>query len=59
MGNVEFKKEMERLKKRSREIENLAISFVQEMTKLGLTLQEYQRLKNILDNLVDSSKITL
>ena len=55
----EFEKEMERLKKRSEEMQNLAISFVQEMTKLGFTFQEYQSLKNRLDKLVDNSKITL
>ena len=54
-----FEKEMENLKKRSGEIQNLALSITSEMTKLGFTFQEYQSLKNRLDKLVDNSKITL
>lgn len=54
-----FEKKVEAAQKRSKEIENLAISFVEQMTKLGLTVREYQRLKTKLDILVDSSKVTL
>ncbi len=54
----EFEKEMARLKKRSEEMQNLALSILEQMTKLGCTFHEYQSLKNRLDNLVDASKIT-
>ena len=58
MNNDEFEKEMERLHKRGEEMQNLALSIVGQMTKLGFTFQEYQALKNRLDKLVDASKIT-
>ena len=54
----EFEKEMARLKKRSEEMQNLALSIVEQMTKLGCTFHEYQSLKDRLDKLVDASKIT-
>ena len=55
----EFEKQMKEIGKRNKEIENLALSIVGQMTKLGLTLQEYQMLKDKLDKLVESSKITI
>ena len=55
----EFEKEMARLKKRSEEMQKLALSIVEQMTKLGFTFQEYQSLKNRLDNLIEASKFIL
>lgn len=58
MNNDEFEKEMERLHKRGEEMQNLALSIVEQMTKLGCTFHEYQSLKDRLDKLIDASKIT-
>ena len=59
MNNDEFEKEMERLHKRGEEIQNLALSIVGQLTKLGFTFREYQSLKNRLDNLIEASKFIL
>lgn len=44
---------------RNKQIRNLALSTLQEMTKLEFTNEEYEYFKNCMDRKIKNSKITL
>lgn len=58
----DFEKYEETLQKqrtRNKQIRNLALSTLQEMTKLEFTNEEYEYFKNCMDRKIKKSKITL